>query len=63
MPETRQTIIDNTVDEILECNKLCMLDEANLKIVLYYMASRLESIHNDAALARLDKIFNKENEQ
>ena len=60
MQETRQTIIDETVDEIIEGHKIGMLDEANLKIVLYYMASRLESIHNDAALARLNKILNKE---
>lgn len=60
MSETRQTIIDETVDEILEGYKIGMLDEANLKVNLGYMASRLESIHNDAALARLDKILKKD---
>jgi hypothetical protein len=60
--DTRQ-IIDETVDEILEGHEIGMLDEKNLSLILSIMASKIESIHNDAALKRFKKILNKEIEQ
>lgn len=56
-PETKEEIISQTVDEILEGIDMGMVDESNMEICLRYMASRLESIHNDASLARLHRIL------
>lgn len=62
-PETKDSIISDTVDEILEGIDIGMADESNLEICLRYMASRLESIHNDAALLRLDRILKPVDEE
>ena len=60
--ETREKIISETVDEIMENIRVGLVDEGNFEVVLQWMANRLESIWVTRQLNNFDKLLSKPDE-